>query len=362
MRIVLAAMVGCSSSASDGEGTETESGLPPMTSTTTSTLSQETLVVPHSGGLQLLALDGSVSASWTWTDLAGSCARCGGEGASPDGDGLLLSFTTGEGGGARTGAIARVDANGDLDFRVDGFGFPHDVIRDPLDDTLIVVETGADALRWIPGDGSAESAVRSLTTSDAQFPGNPNGAERVDVGGRSYLLVSHRPNGDGRITMWDITDGAPTFVWRFPASGHVATPHGPILRPVGSDWWLLWAHTDGQGRNNGTVSLAVTSDPTVAPTYVADLVPGDDVGPFSFFRGVELLTDGRMFLTDSGGGGGPGGGGASGRVIEATFPDLEPPATGESGAYGDQVFVPLGDATEIASGLGMPFEAWYWAR
>jgi len=331
-----------------------ETGDPTSPTPTGDALVRDTLVAPHRDGVTLFDLDGGIRFARSFVDLFGAC-NCGGEGASPDGDGLLVSFTT-AGAGPGPGAIVRLDADGEVDFRVDGFGFPHDVIRDPADGSIIVVATNNNELRWIPGDGSSNLALRSLSSTDPEFPRTPNGAERLDIDGRTYLLVSHRPGTQGRITMWDITDEEPTFVWRFPSTGQVSIPHAPILREVDDEWWLLWAHTAGQSFNRGTVGLAVTSDPTVAPTYVADLVPGEGVGPFTFFRGVELLSDGTMILTDSG-----GMGDAPGRIFAATFPDLEPPLTGENGAVGSRVYVDLGEATLLDSSLRSPFEAWYWA-
>lgn len=322
-------------------------------------LPRDALVVPDGDGVVFLDLDGTVLAAPTWTVLAGSCDDCGGEGASPDGAGLLLSFTTGGGGMGvnRPGAIARVNADGTPDFRVDGFGFPHDVVRDPADDSLMVIATSSNEVVWIPGDGSTNEPLRVLDNSDPEFPNTPNGAERFDFGGRTYLLITHRPQ-QGRVTFWDITTpGAPEFVWRFPATGRIAVPHCPILRQVDNEWWLIYAHTNGSATGQGSVGLAVTSDPLVAPTYVADLEPGDDAAPFTFLRGVELLEDGRLIVTDSGRS--TPGAENSGRVFVSTFPDLSP--TGEGGNRGDQRFEPLGPATLLLDGLAAPFEGWFWA-
>ncbi|MEN0061407.1 MAG: hypothetical protein AAGA48_04605 [Myxococcota bacterium] len=349
-------VVGCSAG-SDSQGMGGDSGSP-MVAPTAGSGEGDVLVVPHANGVTFLGLDGATVASHTWTELVGNCASCGAEGSSPDGNGLLLSFTTGGGGGpgGRSGGIARVDLDGNLDFRLDGFAFPHDVIRDPADNSVFVVETLAHQLTWIAGDGGSDAPLRTLGSDNAEFIDNPNGAERLDYNGRTYVVVSHRP-ASGRITMWDITTpDDPTFVWRFPATGSVGVPHCPILREVDGQWWLLWAHTEGIATNQGSVGLAVTSDPTMAPTYVADLAPGDDVGPFTFLRGVELTADGRLFVTDSG-----GGGGATGRVIEAGWPDLAPPTTGETGELGNQVFEDLGSTT-VHLQVSSPFEAWLWDR
>ena len=89
---------------------------------------------------------------------------------------------------------------------------------------------------------------------------------------------------------------------------------------------------------------------------MADLLPGDDIAPFSFLRGVELTPDDRFFLTDSG----SGGGGGEGRLFEAVFPDLDVPDTGETGASGSRRFVELGEAELFFEGVRSPFEAWFW--
>ncbi len=316
----------------------------------------EVLVVPDGRGIAFLDLDGGLVSAAPWVELVGPCGTCGAEGASPDGDGLLVSFTTGGGGGGGgqpLGGVARVGLDGRLGFRLDGFGFPHDVIRDPADGSVIVVETSANRLVWLAGDGSSDQPVRTLSSDDSELPPTPNGAERIDHDGRTYLVISHRPQ-TGRITLWDITEpGAPTFLWRFPSSGGIDVPHAPILRERGGHWWLIWAHTEGLGRLQGTVGIARTSDLTQAPAYVADLQPDDNVGPLTFLRGVELAPDDRLFLTDSGRGRGD-----QGRVIEARWPDLAP--SGLSGAAGDRRFVDLGPASVIRDELVMPYEGWLW--
>ena len=322
-------------------------------------LPRGSLVIPDDEGLTFLGLDGIVVDARRWPSLVGDCAVCSGEGASADGDGLLLSYTTsnGSGGVQRPGAISRIDARGRLDVRVDGFGFPHDVIRDPTDGSLMIVATATNELVWIDGDGRSNRPIRTLGDEHPEFPPTPNGADLLQWDGRTYVLLSHRPMRQGRITLWDITEpGSPTFVWRFPSVGRLGLPHGPILREIDGAWWLLWAHTRGAG-GDGTIGLAVSPAPTVAPTYVADLQPGADVERFRFLRGVELLDDGRLIATDSGE---LAFGVGRGRIFSATFPDLGPPVGGEGGGLGDQVFVPLGPASLMLDELAAPFEAWYW--
>lgn len=314
------------------------------------------LLVPDANGVVVLELDGSVRRSWTWPELAPpSCDPCGGEGASADGDGLLLSFTTVEG-GVGEGSIARVGADGSADFRVDGFAFPHDVMRDPADETLIVVETFGDRVVWIPGDGSSATPVRQLGARVPGFPGAPNGAERFDDAGRSYLLLSHLggggiggglPGRGGQITLWDITTPTAELVWGYPEAADLRTPHGPILRREGGRWWLIWAHTLGGGPTRGSIGVAVTDSLRSLPTYVADLVPPE--GEYGFLRGVELH-EGRLTITDS----------VPGQITTADWPALKVPEGGETGARGDQVFVQMTHVSELASGFDNPFEGWLW--
>ncbi|MBX2796780.1 MAG: hypothetical protein KTR31_03895 [Myxococcales bacterium] len=313
--------------------------------------SRRTLVVPEARGLTLVDLDEMEPTLTPWTEWMPDCNECGGEGASADGDGLLVSLVGKDG-----EAIARLDADGLLDFRVDGFRFPHDVMRDPADDTLMVVETFADRVTWIDGAGTSALPVRTLGKEHPRFPPLPNGADRFEHDGRSLLLLSHLGVGGGPgsitgvITLWDIT--APSdaqHLWTFPQDGQLQTPHGPVLRMMDDVWWLLWAHTYGDGER-GTVGLARTDDPLHRPTYVADLVPGDDVGSFEFLRGVELDTDGTLWLTDSG----------TGWITRASWPTPPPRASGATGGVGDQRYEELGEAEIVLDNLFDPFEAWLW--
>jgi hypothetical protein len=319
----------------------------------------QVLVVPQARGLALLANDGSAALAASWSDLVGDCPDCAGQGASADGDGLLVSFTlTGDPG---PGGIARLGPDALLDFRLDGFDFPHDVTRDPADGALVVTEALSDRLLWVAGDGGSVAPVRTLDDGHPDWSGLfPNGVEHLEHAGRSLLLTSHRGGADtgappaGEIALWDATDpGAPTRVWRFPPSGVLDTPHGCVLRERGGRWWLLWAHTRG-APDGGSVGLAVTDDPTVPPAYVADLVPGAAIGRFGFLKGVDLTDEDWLYLTDAS----SGGAGPSGRVVRAPMPDLSP--TGATGALGDQVHVELDGATVFADALDLPFEGWLW--
>lgn len=319
------------------------------------------LVVPQATGLELIASDGSTALSRGWSDLVGDCDACGGEGASADGDGLLVSFTTARGQGM-PGAFARLDANAQLDLRVDGLGFPHDVVRDPADGSLLVLETTLGAITWFSGDGSSDEPLRQLDADHPDWIGAaPNGAEHLVWQDRSLLLVSHRgiAAGDdpisGAITLWDLTTpDAPQRLWRFPEDGALGVPHGPVIRTLDDRLWLLWAHTEGTPEG-GSVGVAVLDDPTQPPTYVADLLPPTTVAPLEFLRGIELTAQGWLLLTDSGDPQAP-----TGRLIRSRFPgDLAP--TGAGGAAGsDQVLIELQDAEIVRGGLAYPFEGWLW--
>ena len=126
------------------------------------------------------------------------------------------------------------------------------------------------------------------------------------------------------------------------------------MRQVGDAWWLGYAHTHGDDRE-GSVGLAVTSDPLQVPQYVADLTAPSSVGALTFLRSVEITSDGVILATDTS----IETGGAYGRVIKAPLPDL--PVTGATGeAARDQVFVDLPGATELLGQLEAPFEAFVW--
>lgn len=374
--LVLAALVACTPSTDTDDtgatGTPTDSGATTDTDSVPHTDTDPTvptvpeglyfdadhvLVMPDGEGLKLVANDGSVTSA-TWLELIG-CTSCGGEGATADDDGgLILSFTLG--GGPGTGGIAHLyGGTGALDFRRDGFGFPHGACRDPSDQTIIVQETSGNKLTWIAGDGSSAAPLRTLTNANGDWPGNtPNGLYRFGYGGKTYLLSTHRGGfgGAGEITMWDISATPPSFVWRFPEDGAgLDTPHGPRMRWYDGQWWLLWAHTEG-AQGGGSIGIASAADPLQRPTYVADLLVPSALAPLDFVRGVELTTDGTLIVTDSGG----LGGGQIGRLIVGPIPEGLAP-TGASGDVGvDQQFVELAEATVWLDGLDNPFEGWLW--
>jgi hypothetical protein len=325
---------------------------------------EHVLVMPDAEGIKLVANDGSLAGEATWTEMIGSCASCGGEGTTADDDGgLLVTYTLS--GGIGTGGVAKLNGStGALGFRLDGFGFPHAAVRDPVDGSIVVQETSANKLTWIAGDGASSAAVRALTVAgDATWPGNsPNGLVRFQHQGGTYLLSSHRGGlgGTGEITMWDISTTTPSLVWEFPGVGaNLDTPHSPRYRFYDGKWWLIWAHTEGVS-NGGSIGLAVTSDPLTRPAYVADLVPEAPVAPLEYVRGVELTSDGMLYVTDSGTGSGPFGGAPEGRLISVPMPtDLAP--TGASGDVdADQEIIEIPGAVVLLEELDNPFEGWLW--
>jgi hypothetical protein len=319
------------------------------------------LVIPDHDGLKLMASDGSFALSSTWSQLVGSCSSCGGEGASADGDGLLVSFTT----NWPAGGIARIGLDGTLDFRLDGFAFPHDLIRDPVDGTLIVPETFQSQIVWLAGDGSSGDALRSIGmgTESWEFADDPNGLERIAEDGHTYLVESVRGGAqqpiNGKIRLWDISDPSNlTFVWEFPSEGTLYAPHCPIFRQHEGQWWLIWAHSNG-APSGSSVGLAVTDDLATLPQYVADLEPVGEQAPFQFLRGVELTADGWLYLTDSG----PGQGLSEqplGRVMKVPMPTGLLPTGAAGGAEQDQVLIDLEGIELVLDGLVNPFEGWLW--
>ncbi len=313
------------------------------------------LVIPTNDGIALMANDGTIVHGWSWNAMVGDCGGCTGEGSSADDVGLLVSWA----GMGQNQGIARIDETGAVDFVVTGMQFPHEAIRDPADQSILVPEAFSNNVNWYAGDGSSDAPVRTLNGAHPDWSQNlPNGAERVDYDGRAYLLLSNRGSGApnfGRITFWDITDpSAIEFVWSYPRSGTLDTPHGPVFRQFDGQWYLLYAHSYG-APDGGAVGVAVTSDPTLLPDYVADLVPEAPVGPFDFLRGVELTEDGWLWMTDSG----PEFGFGEGRVMSALFPTGLVP-DGSVGNEDDQTFVPLPNVTVVLGGLDNPFEGWLW--
>lgn len=300
------------------------------------------LVIPDAEGLSWRDPESTaLSLEVLWDDLLGPCDQCLGQGASADGDGLLVSFAGADG-------VARLDGSGALDWRVDGFDFPHDVVRDPTDGSVMVIETFADRVAWIAPEGTDPTPLRTLDLSHPEFVAAPNGAELLQDGDRTYLLLSHlgrRELADetpGRITLWALSSGAPRHVWSFPENGSLAAPHGPVMHRRDGEWWLLWAHTLG-GPATGTLGIARTPGLEHVPRDARDLLPPSELAPFAFLRSVSVRADGGLWIVDS------GSGVAAGRLLAAPWPTVPKAPFGSL----DQVEV-------LLSELPSPFEAWSW--
>ena len=120
--------------------------------------SDHLIVVPDGAGIHLVRTDGTLAFSAAWDEAIGGCGRCFGQGASADGDGLLLSASL-----RGTGSVARLNGDATLDWRVDGLAFPHDAIRDPADDSVIVPESIEHRVTWIGCDGASAAPIRRMT-------------------------------------------------------------------------------------------------------------------------------------------------------------------------------------------------------
>jgi hypothetical protein len=285
--------------------------------------------------------------------IGGACgAGCFAEGGSTDGDLILGSYVTSA--WSFTGGVFAMDHDGVVQFSLEGFGFPHDVVRDPADGTLIVGEAFGD-VTWIAGDGSSATTLRSIDGSTPGMAGTTvNSLDLIEFDGQTWLLVCTR---SGVLTMWDISvPGSPDLAWRYPASGGLDTPHGAVLREFDGQFYLVYAHTfGGSSRFEGTVGVAVMAHPADPPDYLADLRVPSGLPEFGFLRGVELSTDGVLYLTDAGTEYPDAG--DLGKLLTATLPvGLTP--SGETGAVGaPQSYVDLVDLAEQRVGLGTPFEA-----
>ena len=88
-------------------------------------------------------------------------------------------------------------------------------------------------------------------------------------------------------------------------------------------------------------------------------MPEGQYAPFVFVRGVELTSDGWLYITDSGANGGVGFC-DEGRVFQAPMPTGLAPTGATGDANGDQVFVDLPGVELMLDGLSNPFEGWLW--
>jgi hypothetical protein len=349
--------------------TGTDSGSTPDSGTTDSAPAPTHLLITTVDGIERRTLDGDLETLWAWSDLTDACdAGCNPEGVQVDGDGLLVAYSA----SMSSGGILRLKAeNGDLvrDWELQDYGFPHDAITDPSGLGVIVAETFAGRLLWL--DPSDETVLATLDDSHSSWDYSlPNSLELIEHTGQSYLLMSNRGNDlsggsgsavDGSLVLWDITDPTnPAQVWHYPESGTVGMPHSPVMKRVSGTWVLAYAHTIGVSyagnEVHSSVGLAISDDLTAQPTYVADGVLPTALGDIETSRGVDLGTDGRLYVVETGSRGGDG------RLLTATLPELTP--AGSSGAYSeshaDQIFVTLDDAAVLADDLGGAFEPRLW--
>lgn len=314
------------------------------------------LIVPSYTGIALYTATGELFSERRISQLVESCPDCNVLGTAPDGDGLLFAWAIGAGASA-PGGYSRVTATG-VEYSVADLGFPHDATRDPITGDVIVPEASLNRLVWLPGDGSSSTPVAILDSAVPDFTETLiNSLQVLEQDGRVYAIFSNRgaiTPPTGRISMWDITDrDAPSLMWKYPAVGFLDTPHGPLLREVDDQWWLVYAHTYGAGEV-GTVGIAVTANLRTVPSYVADATPPPSIGDLTFMRSAELTTDRVVVGADTG----ATGGATSGKIFRFALPELEP--SGLSGARGEQLFVEMEEAELLVSGLDSPYEAYLW--
>jgi hypothetical protein len=310
--------------------------------------SAHALAVTEDQQVQLLYADGSARTFFHTEQIEVPYPVYAAGAAHPDGDGLLMPFVYGTHSG-----IARVGAEGQLDGWVGGSFGAIDAVRDPADDTLIVASLPPDPgqevhpLLWLPGDGSSSEPVRALDAQDEGWDAAwIQAIERVEGDGRTWLLVSAvgPEQAEGcHLELWDITDPEALWqVWRYPAEGGLGVVDSPILRRYEGQWWLAYAHR--------RVGLAVTDSLRVPPAYVADLAPAGGSGAFEFLTGVELTSDGVLYLSER----------ISGRVLEVALPEGLAP-TGASGvAPGGQVLVEVPAGEVVMEGLAFPSAPRLW--
>ena len=313
------------------------------------------LVVPHGEGLALIAADGSVVGSWPMDDLI-ACANCSPQGAAADGEGLLFSYST-TSPDAVDGGFVRIGPAGAEYGLSAGFQFAHDVARDPFDGTIIIVEATSNQLTWVAGDGSSSTPVRTMTAASIGVTEtSPNSIEIIEDAGARFALVSWRGTRfgqDGRLALIEITDpDAPVLQWKFPVDGTLGQPHGARMVRYNGQWWITYAHATAIDKGEGTVGLAVTSDPRVVPDYVADLMPPDLM---VFGRSVELAEDGLIIAADSGD---IASAASTGKIYIGMMPELK--ITGASGAQGSGQVLVEWPATVLNDEFHDPYEAWIW--
>lgn len=223
----------------------------------------------------------------------------------------------------------------------------------------VVEDDGAQVHLWVTDSRNnrllrlaitpGQSCAQVEEVLDAQAAGwgelhAPNALQRWVEGGVEHLLVGLKDSfasagggeGQGALTLWTRTTGAPSFTraWRHPPEGAwLNSPHG-LTRAEGpsGEPWVLYAHSAGLGPawNLGPGgTLGVLELTGAAPTHLADLtVPAG----LSYPRDVLPLGPGEVLLVDSGCKGGLVCERASG-VWWLSLPELGP--SGGTGAYGE---------------------------
>lgn len=333
------------------------------------------LLVTEMGALHAYGADGGRELSWDVAAASGNptCegGQCRAEGVTVDGGSLVFSWALQNGQSTYGGLVwlDPVDGGWAPAAAVEGWRYPHEVQRDPTAERYLVADALADGIYWVPADRAAEPEdavyVLSGDTVDTAGAHIPNGMWLLPLDGHVYLLVSYRgddarnPGSEiGRLILWDVVDpAAPRRVWVYPATGNLQAPHDPSLHGRDGRWYVVYAHSHGDGGDRGTVGVAVTDDLEVQPGYLADLRdPGDR---WAFPRGAIWTGDGELIVTDT------GGAGPTGAVYRMPFPAL-PEASGRSGAYradgAAQDFVELDGIEVFAEGFEETYRAVLWGR
>ncbi len=362
--LLIALATGCTAPAPPGQPPLWDSGTAPERPAELPTRlldDDHVLVVPQSDGLAIHRTDGTRARLMIWSDIAPDCNGCVGEGASADGDGLLVTWSELSFGRAveLQGGLARLAFDGTPTLGPRELAFPHDAVRQPSDGSIAVAEAFADRVAWYTDGDTSGHPIAVLGPREHLDVPLTNGLDHLAWQGRHLVAITGRGNlqndpSGGVIELWDLTDPTvPQRLWRFPESGGLDSPHGGSLRWYDGQWWLLYAHTFAVG-DVGTIGVATMADPTEPPSYVADLVPAG-VDPLWFVRGVDLTDDGVLLITDSG----LDLSGKIGRILAAPFPTL-PPAATSGAAPDDQVFALLEDVELLATDIPNPFEGWLW--
>jgi hypothetical protein len=361
-----------------------EEMLPPLAPTVTD---ESLLVVPNQDYMSLYDNTGKEVYSWRWGDIIesgmcdgkGAVGGCTGEGSSPDGDGLLVSYrqsgipVENE---LPSGVIRFSLINGVLtpDWQKEGFvSYIHDVARTPDHDTgLIILETLLNQISWFT-DQSDPNPSFIITEDSPAWKTNlvlPNGFEQFSSQGRDFLLVNWRNDSGetqlagGLISLWDISEPKnPVTIWDYPEDGRLREPHGATLRYYNGEIYLLYGHPNSyvntsDKRRYGTIGIAKSSDLFSRPSYLADISPAGDLPSMQHPRYADLTAAGDLIITDTG----DSSKGKRGWVWQVPLPSLVP--TDKSGGQTDEGenlhIIELNSGELIIEDISNPFEAWFW--